>query len=328
MADRGEVDNLMPPCRDHHRDDRPTPREHGVDSLRRIEQSTWSASACSPGWQEDAATVVIRAIGGIRDAPVDVRREAVLAAVVADGRFAASRWRWPARISRSTRVSCRRGWARLPGGRRTHHRGTCRPGPRGREADPPPRRFRAHAHPVPGGPRPPPRRHDPDRPAPVGDATARETPGGASTQTSGPWSSTCGTSLARPCHACRHRCVDHRADRDHVTAAAATGPRCTKSRREGFRKVVTSSPPEPRRPLRRRVPPAPAASRLTLCDANCRPHAAVPAAGAVQLGRAPCGTPSPCRGCTIVTSKAVASRSTSSTISDVGGVAQSPRCGR
>jgi hypothetical protein len=39
------------------------------------------------GLQEDAATVVVRAIGGIRNAPVEGPRVAVLAAVRADGRF-------------------------------------------------------------------------------------------------------------------------------------------------------------------------------------------------------------------------------------------------
>jgi hypothetical protein len=87
VSDRGEVDNLMLLCRDHHRVIDRLLREHGVDGLRRMKRDHQDRIRLLTGLQEDAATVVVRAIGGIRDAPVDVPRSAVLAAVVADGHF-------------------------------------------------------------------------------------------------------------------------------------------------------------------------------------------------------------------------------------------------
>jgi hypothetical protein len=87
LADRNEADNLMLLCRDHHRVIDRLLREHGVDGLRRMKRGHEDRIRLLTGLHENAATVVVRAIGGIRDAPVDIPRQAVLAAVVADGRF-------------------------------------------------------------------------------------------------------------------------------------------------------------------------------------------------------------------------------------------------
>ncbi len=87
VSDRSDVDNLMLLCRDHHRVIDRLLREHGIDGLRRMKRDHEDRIRLLTGLQEDAATVVVRAIGGIRDAPVDVPRAAVLAAVVADGHF-------------------------------------------------------------------------------------------------------------------------------------------------------------------------------------------------------------------------------------------------
>jgi hypothetical protein len=86
-SNRNEADNLMLLCRDHHRVIDRLLREHGVDGLRRMKLEHEDRIRLLTGLHEDAATVVVRAIGGIRDAPVDIPREAVLAAVVADGHF-------------------------------------------------------------------------------------------------------------------------------------------------------------------------------------------------------------------------------------------------
>jgi HNH endonuclease len=87
LADRNQADNLMLLCRDHHRVIDRLLREHGVDGLRRMKRGHEDRIRLLTGLHENGATVVVRAIGGIRDAPVDIPRQAVLAAVVADGRF-------------------------------------------------------------------------------------------------------------------------------------------------------------------------------------------------------------------------------------------------
>ena len=87
LSDRNEVDNLMLLCRDHHRVIDRLLREHGVEGLHRMKRGHEDRIRLLTGLHENAATVVVRAIGGIRDAPVDIPRQAVLATVVADGRF-------------------------------------------------------------------------------------------------------------------------------------------------------------------------------------------------------------------------------------------------
>jgi hypothetical protein len=87
LAQRDEAENLMLLCRRHHRMIDRLVVEHTVEGLRRMKREHEDRIRLLTGLQEDAATVVVRAIGGIRDAPVEVPREAVLAAVRADGRF-------------------------------------------------------------------------------------------------------------------------------------------------------------------------------------------------------------------------------------------------
>jgi hypothetical protein len=87
LARRNEVANLMLLCRRHHRMIDQLIAEHAVHGLRRMKREHEERIRLLTGLQDDAATVVVRAIGGIRDAPVDIPREAVLAAVRADGRF-------------------------------------------------------------------------------------------------------------------------------------------------------------------------------------------------------------------------------------------------
>ena len=87
LAERSKVENLMLLCRPHHRMIDRLLKEHGVDGLRQMKREHEERIKLLTGLQEESATVVIRAIGGIRGAPVEIPRDAVRAAVVADGRF-------------------------------------------------------------------------------------------------------------------------------------------------------------------------------------------------------------------------------------------------
>jgi hypothetical protein len=74
-------------CRDHHRVIDRLIDEHGIDGLLRMKREHEARIMLLTGIQNSAATVVVRMFGGIRGAPVEVPREAIQAAVVADGRF-------------------------------------------------------------------------------------------------------------------------------------------------------------------------------------------------------------------------------------------------
>ena len=74
-------------CRTHHRVIDRLIAEHTVEGLRRMKREHEERIRLLTGLKDDVATVVVRVTGGIRDAPVEVPREAVLAAVRADGRF-------------------------------------------------------------------------------------------------------------------------------------------------------------------------------------------------------------------------------------------------
>lgn len=84
---RNTADNLMLLCRGHHRLIDQRVDDHHVRELRRMKREHEERIRLLTGLQDDAATVVVRAIGGIRGAPVEVPRDAVLAAVRADRRF-------------------------------------------------------------------------------------------------------------------------------------------------------------------------------------------------------------------------------------------------
>jgi hypothetical protein len=84
---RAEAANLMLLCRDHHRVIDHLIAEHGVEALRRMKREHEERIHLLTGLAQDAETVVVRMIGAIRGAPVEVPPESVLAAVIADGRF-------------------------------------------------------------------------------------------------------------------------------------------------------------------------------------------------------------------------------------------------
>lgn len=87
LAARGGVENLMLLCRGHHRMIDRLVGEHPVPDLRRMKRKHEDRIRLLTGFDEDAASVVVRMVGGIRGAPVEVPRDVVLAAVLADGRF-------------------------------------------------------------------------------------------------------------------------------------------------------------------------------------------------------------------------------------------------
>lgn len=86
-GERNEPDNLMLLCRVHHRLIDARVEAHSVAELRRMKREHETRIRLLTGLIDDAATVVVRAIGGIRGAPVQIPRAAVLAAVRTDGRF-------------------------------------------------------------------------------------------------------------------------------------------------------------------------------------------------------------------------------------------------
>ena len=87
LTRRNQLHNLMLLCRDHHRVIDRLLRQHGVDGLRQMKREHEDRIHLLTSLREDASTVVVRVIGTIRDAPVDVPPEAVLPTVIADGRF-------------------------------------------------------------------------------------------------------------------------------------------------------------------------------------------------------------------------------------------------
>lgn len=87
LDERNASDNVMLCCRAHHRLIDQCVMEHPVTELRRMKREHEERIRLLTGLQDDAATVVVRAVGGIRGAPVEVPRDAVLAAVRADRRF-------------------------------------------------------------------------------------------------------------------------------------------------------------------------------------------------------------------------------------------------
>lgn len=87
LDERNAAENLMLLCRAHHRLIDQRIDEHPVSELRRMKREHETRIRLLTGLQDDAATVVVRAVGGIRGAPVEVPRDAVLEAVRADRRF-------------------------------------------------------------------------------------------------------------------------------------------------------------------------------------------------------------------------------------------------
>jgi hypothetical protein len=84
---RNEPENLMLLCGAHHRLVDRLIEQHPVERLRRMKREHEDRIHLLTGLQEDDSTIVIRALGGIRGAPIDVPRSAVLSAVTADRRY-------------------------------------------------------------------------------------------------------------------------------------------------------------------------------------------------------------------------------------------------
>lgn len=84
---RNEEPNLMLLCREHHRLIDRKIAEHGIDWLLAMKREHEDRIRLLTGLSADSKTVVIRMVGGIRGAAVEVPREAVQRAVIADGRY-------------------------------------------------------------------------------------------------------------------------------------------------------------------------------------------------------------------------------------------------
>lgn len=87
LCERDEMDNLMLLCRAHHRVIDRLIAEHTVDGLRRMKYEHEDRIRLLTGLKDNAETVVLRAMGGVRGAPIEIPADTVLAAVRGDGRF-------------------------------------------------------------------------------------------------------------------------------------------------------------------------------------------------------------------------------------------------
>lgn len=87
LNEREEPENLMLLCREHHRLIDSLIEEHTVDGLRQMKRLHEERIRLLTGLTDEAETLVVRAVGGIRGAPVEIPPAAVLPAVRADGRF-------------------------------------------------------------------------------------------------------------------------------------------------------------------------------------------------------------------------------------------------
>jgi hypothetical protein len=84
---RAEPENLILLCRTHHRLIDRLIAEHTVEGLLRMKREHEERILLLTALTEEARTVVVRAIGGIRGAAVEIPRSTVLATVTADGRY-------------------------------------------------------------------------------------------------------------------------------------------------------------------------------------------------------------------------------------------------
>ncbi|MDX6589551.1 MAG: hypothetical protein QOI84_825 [Solirubrobacterales bacterium] len=87
LALRNEESNLMLLCRKHHRVIDRLIAEHGIEGLQAMKSEHEERVRLLTSLTEDASSVVLRMSGSIRGAPVEIPREAVRSAVLADGRF-------------------------------------------------------------------------------------------------------------------------------------------------------------------------------------------------------------------------------------------------
>lgn len=87
LSEREHAANLMLLCRAHHRLIDRLVAEHTVDGLRRMKREHEDRVRLLTSLTDDVETVVVRVIGGIRGAPVEIPADTVLTAVRGDGRF-------------------------------------------------------------------------------------------------------------------------------------------------------------------------------------------------------------------------------------------------
>jgi hypothetical protein len=89
VKERNKSENLLLLCGDHHRviDDRIARGEYTVEQLRDLKQRHEERIRYLTELREDVETVVLRAIGTIRSAPVELSAETVRRSVAAAGRY-------------------------------------------------------------------------------------------------------------------------------------------------------------------------------------------------------------------------------------------------
>jgi hypothetical protein len=87
LSEREHAANLMLLCRAHHRLIDRLITEHTVEGLRLMKREHEDRIRLLTGLTDNVETVVVRVIGGIRGAPVEIPADTILAAVRGDGRF-------------------------------------------------------------------------------------------------------------------------------------------------------------------------------------------------------------------------------------------------
>jgi hypothetical protein len=87
LAARAQPENLMLLCRAHHRVIDRLIAEHTVEGLSRMKREHEARILALTAITAERGSVVLRVIGTVRGAPVQIPRSTVAAAVTADGRF-------------------------------------------------------------------------------------------------------------------------------------------------------------------------------------------------------------------------------------------------
>ncbi len=87
LSVRADPENLMLLCRDHHRVIDRLIAEHTVEGLSRMKREHEARILTLTAITAERESVVLRVIGTVRGAPVQIPRSTAAAAVIADGRF-------------------------------------------------------------------------------------------------------------------------------------------------------------------------------------------------------------------------------------------------
>jgi hypothetical protein len=87
LAARAEPENLMLLCRDHHRVIDRLIEEHTVQGLLRMKREHEARILAVTGISAEQGSVVLRVIGTVRGAAVQIPRSTAAAAIIADGRY-------------------------------------------------------------------------------------------------------------------------------------------------------------------------------------------------------------------------------------------------